>query len=210
MKSLLNDAYYNNGTSTQYSKQYYASTVSTKTAAFDGTGDTKGITDDSKSLIQEVNWNIKGVFYGGETAFTYYTTTESTSKYNIGLIDPSDYGFATDGGTTTRETCLSSNMGYNGGNGFWYTDSQCKSNSWLYYSNPTSSNIKGGTYFYWTNRPISGWSDSALSMSRGGYVSFEGADNAYGVRPALYLKSGVSIQDISGEDGSYEHPYLVK
>jgi hypothetical protein len=43
-----------------------------------------------------------------------------------------------------------------------------------------------------------------------GNVSYGNTYNDSGVRPALFLKSGVSIQDISGEDGSYEKPYRLK
>jgi hypothetical protein len=201
IKSLLNDTYYNNGTSTQY----YGSTVSTKTAAFDGTGDTKGITSATKNLIQEVNWNVTSAIYSS-TAFTMYNRTGTTSKINIGLIDSADYGFATSGGDTGRSTCLGVNL-YD-----WDATAQtdCRTNSWLWYSNPTSTNLLGTKSYYWTIRPYSGNSGYALGVYSYGYVGNSNAYNDLGVRPALFLKSSVLIQDASGEDGSYNSPYVIR
>ena len=88
-----------------------------------------------KEMIGNALWNLGGLdspdyptstFYMSERGTTVYTgrPTEWTGK--IGLMYISDYGYATSGGSTVRDTCLSYNLGS------WINYRDCYSNDWLY------------------------------------------------------------------------------
>ncbi len=114
---------------------------------------------------------------------------------NIGLIYPSDYLYATTGGTTTnRETCL------NTGQYSWSQDSasDCKNNDWLY------TGIK-----YWTLSPLihKDYARGVFYMDVNGEVYGGHGASLNGVRPSLYLKNNISI--ISGS-GTSTDPYKIR
>ncbi len=112
----------------------------------------------------------------------------------VGLIYPSDYGYATSGGTeTNRTSCFESAL--NSWNNFSYNE--CTNNDWLLSSS-----------YYWTLSPIafSAHSDLVFDVDSSGLVGLEGAYNARGVRPSVYLSSNVVV--LSG-DGSHESPYTL-
>ena len=124
---------------------------------------------------------------------TISRTTTWTGK--LGLMYPSDYGYATSGGSTTdRATCLNTNL-YS-----WDSSnvSDCKNNDWLYYGNDQ-----------WT---ISPFADSSLASFAfrvfidasvyGGDASYESA-----VRPVVYLSSNVKI---SSGTGSESDPFTLE
>ena len=124
---------------------------------------------------------------------TVVRTTTWTGK--IGLMYPSDYGYATSGGSTTdRATCLNTNLyGWDSSN-----VSDCKNNDWLYNSSS----------FQWTISPRAS-SSVACPVFSVGSVGHVSGDNAYyrnGVRPVGYLLSNTSIQ--SG-DGSSGNPFIL-
>ncbi len=121
---------------------------------------------------------------------TVARTTTWTGK--VGLMYPSDFGYATIGGSTSNRTsCLNKEL-YN-----WVNDSVlgCRRYDWLY--NPIS-----------TQWSISPYADSSranyvFSVHSIGHVS---AATSVVVRPSVYLKSDVSI--LSGE-GTDENPYVL-
>ena len=112
----------------------------------------------------------------------------------IGLMYPSDYGYATSGGSTTdRATCLNKEL-YN-----WDSSSvsDCKNNDWLFNNN-----------YQWTLSPRADSSSAtnAFRFSSGGYVFTDTAYDGYGVRPVGYLLPSVGVQ--SG-DGSSGNPFIL-
>ena len=123
---------------------------------------------------------------------TVARTTTWTGK--IGLMYPSDYGYATSGGSTTdRTTCLNTNLyGWNSSN-----VSDCKNNDWLF----NSSN-------QWTISPIANSSHAnyVFGVGSGGYVNDNFAHYNYGVRPVVYLLSSVQI---TRGDGSRGNPFIL-
>ena len=166
-------------------------------------GSGKGITSATNEMIEEVTWKLGGTastsesnglashFYGYERGETVYSNHETTWEGKIGLMYPSDYGYATKGGSTTdRSTCLATAL-YN-----WdYSD--CYNNDWLY----DSSAIQ------WTLTPNSSYSSLVCLVNN--YYGILGDNNAYyghGVRPSIYLKSNIAI---SGGDGSESNPYTL-
>ena len=107
---------------------------------------------------------------------------------------PSDYGYATSGGSTTdRAACLAKN--FNG----WDSASDCKNNDYLYKS----------SYYQWTLTPTSSHSYIAFRVGTGGYIAVDGdVSSTYGVRPAAYLKSDILLSGVG--DGSSTSPYQLK
>ena len=104
---------------------------------------------------------------------------------------PSDYGYATSGGSTTdREICLNKEL-YN-----WDSSSECYNNDWLY---------KSGTY-QWTLTPYASPSYGVFDVYSDGSLGNNSAGATRGVSPALYLNSNVKI---SGGSGTEESPYTL-
>ena len=166
---------------------------------------TNGLTEEAKRMISDAVWNLGGTadstsssnglashWYNYERGTTVYSgrPTEWTGK--IGLMYPSDYGYATSGGSTTnREACLNKEL-YN-----WDDLSECPNNDWLY---------KSGTY-QWTLTPRASYSSIAFYVfSRGSLINTYFTYYPLGVSPALYLNANVKIVD--GE-GSESNPYVL-
>ena len=144
---------------------------------------------------ERANTNGKICTSGTYCNDTVTRTSSWTGK--VALMYPSDYGYATSGGdATNRQTCLGLGL-YNGWNNTAYTD--CKNNDWLYKSGITQ----------WTLSPSASSSDAigAFCVHSTGFVYSNGAGNAEGVRPVVFLKSSISI---TGGDGSSESPYTIE
>lgn len=110
---------------------------------------------------------------------------------------PSDYGFATSGGSTTnRSSCLAVELyGWNSS-----SVSDCINNSWLYDSSSTQ----------WTLSPFSSVSFVAFYIEHGRINGSNRSDVvsiSYGVRPTLYLLSDV---EIASGIGTSTDPYILK
>ena len=159
--------------------------------------------DLTRNAIESVVWNL-GSAADGITASAYYTAERGTAVYSgrpttwtgkVGLMYPSDYGYATSGGTTTnRAACLAKKMDNWNDSGV----SDCKNNDYL---------LKN-TYHQWTLVPDSSISSVFFRVEARGYVSYDYAYRDYlSVRPAAFLKSNISI---SSGDGSSNSPYNLK
>ena len=110
---------------------------------YNGTYVTGALKNDiTRNAIESVVWNLGGSStYKGVTASMFYESERGTTVYSghattwtgkIGLMYPSDYGYATSGNSTTdRATCLSKELFswslYNWGNA-----SDCYSNDYLF------------------------------------------------------------------------------
>ena len=155
------------------------------------------ITSPYTEMINNALWNLGGNGTDNDvTASMFYERERGDSVYNgrpmewigqIGLMYPSDYGYATSGGSTTnRSSCLAKEL-YN-----WYSSSYSDwyINDWLYDS----------SIHQWTLTPYSG--DSSLVFYEHSYGSVY-YSNAYGtiaVSPVLYLSSHVKISGGTGEE----------
>ena len=178
---------------------------------YNGTYATGALKNDStRNAIESVVWNLGGTadyqsssnglashFYGYERGTTVYSGRPTTWPGKVGLMYPSDYGYATSGGATTnRAACLAKEM-YN-----WDGSdvSDCKNNDYLYKL----------SYRQWTLAPDSSSSYDVFRVSPGGYVNsnFGGVYNTDGVRPAAFLKSNISITDVG--IGTAESPFQLK
>ena len=175
-----------------------------------------GLKSNLKNLIDDALWNTGS--NGAEVVYTDIITSKSyelersnntgkictngTTTCNdplgrttawvgkVGLMYPSDYGYATGGGNYKREYCLSQIL---------YTwAAECYNDNWLYInSNPQwtltpLAAIFGNNYTFIINIPD-------LNYSADNYHN-------YLVRPTVYLKSNVQI--LSGE-GSSTAPFIL-
>ena len=201
--TVNNSLYYNSGSGTCYS----GSSNSTKSCDFTSTGikndTTRNMIEDSTyylgggssadiysnvSLTMERGTNV--VIPGTTCSGTYCndTVTRTTSwTGKIGLMYPSDYGYATD-----FTKCSQTLYNYDSS-----TDSYaCRTNDWLYNSaiqwllTPDSSNA----YFAWLV-------GSSGDVSYGLNVYY-----ALGVRPVLHLNSELVIESGSGTESD---PYRI-
>ena len=211
--SVGDSLYYNNSSGNCYSSR------NNGTTACDFT--TTGLKTNLKNLVGNTLWNtgtnvtndwtsasngLASHFYSNErssnngkictSGSVCNDTVKRTTTWNgkIGLMYPSDYGYATSGGSTSNRTsCLNKEL-YN-----WSSSSysDCKNNDWLLTSK-----------FQWTVSPF------AISSSAAGVFVFDGygrvnADGAYDaglVRPSVYLISKTSIL---GGEGSETNPYIL-
>ena len=161
--------------------------------------------DTTRNVIEEVVWNLGGTgsytsasnglashFYGYERGTTVYTGRPTIWTGKIGLMYPSDYGYATSGGTTKdRAACLAKEL--------WRWDSSdfsdCKGNDYLYNS----------SLYQWTLTPDS--SNAGMVFSVGGVATGCGTNDTYAVRPALFLKSNIQVDKGTGTSND---PYQLK
>ena len=160
--------------------------------------------DTTRNAIEEVVWNLGGsstyndvtpsMFYERERGTTVYSGHATTWTGKIGLMYPSDYGYATSGGTTKdRAACLAKEL-YN-----WDSSdfSDCKGNDYLYNS----------SFYQWTLTPRLANADIVFYVYSDGGVDYYDDNYADAVRPALFLKSNIIVD--KGLETSND-PYQLK
>ena len=185
LQQQLNNGYLN---ATDTTCNFYSS--NTKTCYFSETG----INSTAREMIESVVWNLGGtsstsatseVFYNAERGTTVYSgrPTEWTGK--VGLMYPSDYGYAVLASSCARTT----NFGR-------YNTTACAGNNWL-----KSDSIQ------WTLTPRSSYSNRVFIVDNFGILNGNFADSGNGARPSIYLKSNIAIM---GGDGSRDFPYIIK
>lgn len=151
------------------------------------------------SQISEVTYYLGGTVYNSTshygTAEEIYTWERGKKVYNgrptkwtglVGLMYPSDYAYTFANGVD--DTC--------------YSDTnKCRSNSG---GNPNSSWLYKSSTNQWTVSPSSGAAYLLFSVGDTGYVYNGDANTDRGVRPVLYLRSGIKLQGSGGSDDPYE------
>ena len=190
LREFLNDYYYGGKTITCHSE----TSGSTATNATITCPDINKINDTAKSMIQNTTWYLGGTtyktsnppyetypvneLYESERGTQVYSGHATTSSDYIGLIYPSEYGYA-----STDASCrqnLRSGVTYT--NNTWGGTPTCKNNNWLF---------KGS--WYWTISPYSPNAIGVFSVGGDGFLYDYGALYRGRVRPSLYLKSNVKI-----------------
>ena len=195
LREFLNDYYYDGKTITCHSES--ATTYVGGLTATNATitcPDINIINDTAKSMIQNTTWNLGETtwktsdppyetytvneLYEKERGKEVYTSHATTSTDYIGLIYPSDYGYA-----STDASCRQNlRTGATYINNTWGGTPTCKNNNWLY---------KG--VWYWTISPNSSEANYVFLVNSDGDLSNLIALYRGGVRPSLYLKSNVKI-----------------
>ena len=196
-ESINNSLYWTKGTGTVYTGLENATTSNVSFA-------NTGLTANERNMIDTATWytgaydNISYVdaHYTAERGSMGKICTQGTSECDdtvtrintwngkVGLISASDYGYAAD-----LSQCNQILNNY----------SSCTSSNWLFIG-----------IFEWTmsSRANSGYAYNVFFVFGNGGLDYADANNGNAVRPAVFLKSGVSI-DIDGKDGSFEHPYVL-
>ncbi len=181
------------------------------------------LSSSAQSMIEEVVWNT-GTASGTESTWQElnvpvvqykWERSENTGKQcnggndcnddvdrkttwegKVGLMYPSDYGYATDGGKKQfrRMQRLYTPL-YTWS---YYGNNSCYGADWLY----------GSSTDQWTMTPApcSSYAHSVFRVDASGDVYRYYANGTYAVRPVVYLKSNVKI---NGGEGTSESPYTL-
>ena len=187
---------------------YNNANYKTKTCDFTTTGLQS---DTARNMIDNATWYLgthpssDSIWDGRMTASYLYNMERSnnngstTWQGKVGLIYPSDYVYATGGGTThNRNTCLTVHSGYVDSNSNiqnWdntYTD--CKNNDWLFISN----------WIHTISPRNTAAPARVFSVYTSGFITDYYASHSENVLPVVYLKS--SIKFTTG-DGSFNSPF---
>ena len=178
---------------------YYGQNNATTSCDFTSTG----LTDAAKEMIGDAKWYLGGTanytsssnglashFYKYERGTTVYSGRSTNWTGKVGLIYPSDYGYATSGNSsTTRATCLAKEL-YN-----WDGASACYQNDWLFKSS-----------YMWSLSPYSSYSYYVFGVVSSGFVGYSNADYTGGVWPVVYLKSTIKV---TTGTGSSDSPFIL-
>ena len=178
---------------------------------------TENINSKLTSAIANAKWHLGGASssnYKTLTADGMYTEERNTSAIfnrnpssifaKVGIMYPSDYGYATVGGTTTnRSGCHAIAL-------MSYDTEDCKNNDWLYTSQITSWGSNAGEWFL---SPYSSDKNLVARLKSSGSVSLSGQSLGIGyykdsVRPAFYLDSSV-LKIVGTGDGTKDNAYRI-
>ncbi len=121
-------------------------------------------------------------YYDAERSNNVYGSNPTSTTQYIGLMYPSDYGYA------AGSSCLSTTL--------YDYDSNCKNSDYLF---------SGVTE--WLQTPSSNNSASATNLNNGYVIPFGGITRSYAVRPSLYLSSETKITD---GNGSQDNPFILE
>ena len=192
LMKLLNSGAWWNGTSGSY---YNQSTTATNVNFTN-----YKLSDKAKSYITTSRYYLGG--YNGSNILTsaMYGYERGTTRYDtnrplywdgmVGLMYPSDYGYA------AGNSCVTGTELYN-------YDGGCKNKDWLWMT--TSSDYTNNAE--WLMSPRSGYSVYAFGVLSSGFVSNGiSVDIVNSARPVFYLTSSASISD--GE-GTLTNPYIL-
>ncbi len=169
-----------------------------------------GLTDTAKSMIGDAKWYLGGTwgsyyevedglasdFYNYERGTDVRDSSRSTNwTGKVGLMYPSDYGYATSGGNSkNRASCMAKQV-YR-----WYNDgySDCKDNDWLY-------NL---SLDQWTITPRNDdpFLIDTVDYDGGNIGSRSAIDSTLVVNPVVHLKSTIKI---TGGIGSSTDPFIL-
>ncbi len=144
-----------------------------------------------QNLIAETTWHLGGMtsssntakaFYDGERNNDGYGSNPTTYTDEIGLMYPSDYGYAAS--PDAWATSLSS-----------YDNSTITANNWLYMG-----------LYEWTITPPSSGSYYVFRVDYYGSLNSNRANYGYAARPVFYLESNVALQ---GGSGTSNDPFIL-
>ena len=155
----------------------------------------------------DANYNTltaEGVYNEERNTSAIYSDNPSSIYAKIGLMYPSDYGYATMGGTTTNRAECRSQALWN-----WSDSSynDCPNNNWLYTSQ--SNFVNDGE---WLLSPVFSCSNRAAILFLTGFVHMRGRYDVdgkmFGIRPTFYLDSSVLKIEGTG-DGTKDNAYRI-
>ena len=157
-------------------------------------------TDNYQTLTAE------GIYRQERNTSAIYSGNPASIYAKVGLMYPSDYGYATVGGSTTNKANCRAKELYN-----WDSSSysDCKNNDWVYKSQSISW---GANKNEWLLSPYSSSSTYAAYLYSTGFVSLYGNRNVdnlkLAVRPTFYLNSSI-LKIVGTGDGTKDNAYRV-
>lgn len=188
LQKLLNGSYYEgSGTVTYYSGGQGETSTTLNLSNI-------GLKNNAtRNMISSITWNLGGwdtsgiypnQIYSYERGTSVYSGRPTTWSGKIGLMYPSDYGYAAD-----LSKCV--NMGLIG-----YSSNACKNYNWIYIANNQ-----------WLMTPANSYDNRSFGIIGNGilYNSSITASNG-AIRPALYLDSGVLLETGAGTSSN---PYKI-
>ena len=163
--------------------------------------------DTTRNAIEEVVWNLGGAdlgdaendglashWYGCERGTNVYSGRPTIWTGKIGLMYPSDYGYATSGGSSKdRSACLAEGL--------------------YYWNAPSFSDCKDYDYLLDTNNrqftlaPFSAGAGYVFAVGSDSIVGHSSVYHHYAVRPTLFLKSNIQVDKGTGAKSD---PYRLK
>jgi len=170
-----------------------------------GSYTTNGLTNEAKSQITDSKWYLGGdINYNGSkhtTSYLYniergenvYSGNSTNWIGKVGLMYPSDYGYATSGNQVAREECL--NLSLKDWDATNYI--ACRTNDWLFNSSYIQAMIS----------PNSSENTRIFAVTTTGTVdnSYLTYQANYIIRPTVYLKPDIKL---TGE-GTSTSPYEI-
>ena len=193
LMKLLNSGAWWNGTS----GSYYNNSTTATTVNFTN----YKLSDKAKSYITTSRYYLGGYNHTSEVMTNqFYTYERGTTRYDtnrplywdgmVGLMYPSDYGYA------AGNTCVTGTDPFN-------YDGGCKNKDWLWMT--TRSDYTNDAE--WLMSPGSGASSLAFFVPSSGCVDYGYGVNIDGsVRPVFFLTSSASI---TGGEGTSAAPYIL-
>ncbi|MBR1413179.1 MAG: hypothetical protein IJ574_00715 [Bacilli bacterium] len=210
INEILNNYYYNKGTHPPYNAYIYKNNTYQygKTASIDFRNN--GLNNTSKNLIENAKYYLGGytIDTGDPNDISLMTATdwynsERTNQGNnnslnwtgyIGLMYPSDYGYASNG-LVLDNACKTIVLNTWNNN----ANSNCKNSDWLYLG-----------HNYWGITPGASSKSYAVSLRSSGHVfGYHQTKQAFIIKPVVYLKSTVKIVAGPNSDGSVTKPYKL-
>ena len=144
-----------------------------------------------QNLIAETTWHLGGMtsnrntakaFYDGERNNAGYGSNPTTYSDEIGLMYPSDYGYAASPDAWTTDL-------------YDYDSSTITSNNWMYMG-----------LYEWTITPYSSSSSNVFYVNDSGDLNRFNANYGFAARPVFYLESNAQLE---GGSGTSSDPYTL-
>ena len=174
------------------------------------------------STISKAKWHLGGassdnyktltaekIYVEERNSSAVYSGNPSSIYVKVGLMYPSDYGYATVGGSTTNKSACNNLALYEWNNSSY---SDCKNNNWLFTSQTGFIDSSE-----WVITPNNSFSSAISTLKSSGNVNMQ--SRFYGIqqyrtyyhyypaRPVMYIYSD-KVQ-ITGGNGSQTNPYHI-
>ena len=183
-----------------------------------------GLTSTAQGMIGDTKWYLGGLNWEeasvseiyqkerGETAYGVNAIANTTRGISwtgkVGLMYPSDYGYATSGGSNMNRNICMTTANYDDyevyGPYSWVIDEitdDCIRGDWLY-----KQEYYDEGYYEWFIAPFSVDSDYVVNLYSDGSLNYSGSYvNSLFARPVVYLTSDVKYQQ---GDGSQSNPFV--
>ena len=175
-------------------KQWHTSNVNVwKTASLNA--ELQATSYASNSMVENAVWYLRdngsshtaSASYVNEREGSLASGNDATWTGKVGLMYPSDYGFASSACKDGSKTLSS------------YNDATCTGSNWLYLGS-----------LEWLLPPFYNDTTSARFVYSLGHTAAYAASNSYAVRPAVYLKSSVTCKNCSDSSaGTQSKPFQL-